>query len=51
MKIHVNRIDLFFEMAGEGIPIILLHGYPLDHSIWNQVMQSLGKKGKSLLLI
>lgn len=31
----MGAIDLFFEETGRGFPIILLHGYPLDHSIWH----------------
>jgi 3-oxoadipate enol-lactonase len=31
-------VELSFEMIGEGIPIILLHGYPLNRSIWKGVI-------------
>jgi 3-oxoadipate enol-lactonase len=34
MIIHVNQIDLFFLDQGQGIPVVLMHGYPLDHTIW-----------------
>jgi 3-oxoadipate enol-lactonase len=29
--------QLYYEEIGEGIPLICLHGYALDHSIWLQV--------------
>jgi 3-oxoadipate enol-lactonase len=33
----INGIDLAFDRRGKGIPLVLIHGYPLDHSIWLQV--------------
>ena len=30
----VNGIKLAYERRGKGVPLALLHGYPLDHSIW-----------------
>jgi len=33
-----NPVELSFELIGEGIPIILLHGYPLNRSIWQGVI-------------
>jgi 3-oxoadipate enol-lactonase len=33
-----HPVELSFEKFGEGIPIILLHGYPLNRSIWNSVI-------------
>ncbi|HEY2981385.1 MAG TPA: alpha/beta hydrolase [Anaerolineales bacterium] len=36
-KIKVNNITLAYERRGKGTPLVLLHGYPLDHHIWNEV--------------
>jgi 3-oxoadipate enol-lactonase len=36
-KIKVNGFDLAFERRGHGLPLVLIHGYPLDHTIWNEV--------------
>ena len=33
-----NPIELDFEESGQGFPIILLHGFPLDRSIWYPVL-------------
>lgn len=33
----MKAIDLYFEDRGAGIPIILVHGFPLTHKIWDQV--------------
>lgn len=35
--IHVNGIRLAYERRGTGSPMVLLHGYPLDHQIWDDV--------------
>jgi 3-oxoadipate enol-lactonase len=35
--VAVNGISLAYERRGEGIPLVLLQGYPLDHTSWNEV--------------
>jgi 3-oxoadipate enol-lactonase len=34
LKIKVNGIELAYERRGKGTPLMLVHGYPLDHTIW-----------------
>jgi pimeloyl-ACP methyl ester carboxylesterase len=34
----VNGISLAYERHGKGVPLLLLHGYPLDHSIWEPII-------------
>lgn len=34
-KIIVNDIELAYERCGKGTPLVLIHGFPLDHSIWS----------------
>lgn len=36
-KINVNGIQLAYDRRGTGIPIVLLHGFPLDHHLWDEV--------------
>ena len=31
-------MDLFYKESGKGKPLLLLHGFPLDHSIWDEVI-------------
>lgn len=33
MKILVNGIELFYEISGQGRPLILVHGNGEDHHI------------------
>lgn len=42
LSIPVNGFDLSYEDVGEGeIPIIFLHGYPFDKSMWQQQLNYL----------
>jgi pimeloyl-ACP methyl ester carboxylesterase len=36
--ILLNGFKLAYERRGRGKPLVLLHGYPLDHSIWEPVI-------------
>lgn len=37
-NVQINNINLAYERRGKaGTPLILIHGYPLDHSIWDGV--------------
>lgn len=37
-NILVNNINLAYKRGGKaGTPLVLIHGYPLDHSIWDEV--------------
>ena len=43
-KTNVNGIDIAYTRTGKGSPLVLIHGYPLDHTIWDKVIPLL--KGK-----
>ena len=36
-KTNVNGIQLAYERRGNGTPLVLLHGFPLDHHLWDEV--------------
>jgi pimeloyl-ACP methyl ester carboxylesterase len=36
-KVIVNGIQIAYMRRGSGKPLVLVHGYPLDHTIWNEV--------------
>ncbi len=38
LKTTVNGVELAFERRGSGTPLVLIHGYPLDHTIWNPIV-------------
>lgn len=37
-KIPLNGIELAYTRRGSGQPLVLLHGYPLDHRIWDGIV-------------
>jgi pimeloyl-ACP methyl ester carboxylesterase len=41
MKCKLTRITVHYETFGEGKPIIMLHGWPLDHRIMVNIMEPL----------
>ncbi len=42
-------VPLFYERRGRGTPLLLLHGYPLDHSIWEPLVQQLETRADLIL--
>jgi len=43
-KVKVNGIELAYTRHGSGTPLVLLHGYPLDHHIWDEIIPLLQNK-------
>ncbi len=41
--VNVDDADLYYEMAGEGTPIILIHGHSLDRRMWDDQFYELAK--------
>lgn len=46
MKMKVNDIELYYELHGEGEPIIFSHGWMCDCSVWNSQIEFFSKKYK-----
>ena len=36
-KVKVNAINIAYERRGRDEPLVLIHGYPLDRTTWNEV--------------
>jgi pimeloyl-ACP methyl ester carboxylesterase len=43
-KVKVNGIELAYTRHGQGTPLVLIHGYPLDHRIWDGIVPLLEDK-------
>ena len=44
MKTHtVNGIELALADQGTGLPVVLVHGFPLDHTMWNAQIDPIGR--------
>ena len=39
----VNGVRLAFVDQGSGMPVLLVHGFPLDHSMWNAQIDALAR--------
>ena len=37
-KINVNGIQLAYDRRGKGTPLVLVHGFPLDHHLWDELV-------------
>ena len=40
-NVNVNGIQLAYERRGRGTPLVLIHGFPLDHHLWDEVVSLL----------
>ena len=50
MNINVNNVNLYYEMYGNGQPIILVHGNSETHEIFDVVIKKL-KDMKALKIL
>jgi len=48
-KIKINDIELAYARRGKGTPLVLLHGFPLDHHLWDNVSALLEDKFELIL--
>jgi pimeloyl-ACP methyl ester carboxylesterase len=37
-KISINGVQLAYERRGTGTPLLLVHGFPLDHHLWDEIV-------------
>ena len=35
-RIELNGVSLYVQSEGEGSTVVLLHGMPLDHRMWDE---------------
>jgi 3-oxoadipate enol-lactonase len=43
-KVKINGIDLFYDIKGDGEPLLLIAGFLCDHTYWSLLMPSLVKQ-------
>lgn len=44
-KVQINNISINTLIAGQGQPVLLIHGFPDDHSVWRHQVDALVKAG------
>src|SRR3990172_8210073 len=49
MKVRIKGLNLNFEISGDGKPIVLLHGFPLNRKIWEPQTPALIKAGYKVI--
>ena len=40
-QIRLSNTELHVESRGSGMPLLLVHGFPLDHSMWRSQLDAL----------
>ncbi len=48
-SIRVDGLELAYRHAGEGPPVLLLHGWPTSSHLWRNVMPALAAAGRSAI--
>jgi 3-oxoadipate enol-lactonase len=48
-KMELKPVKLFVEERGQGTPVVLLHGFPLDHTIWAPIVPLLESKARLIM--
>lgn len=41
MKVNVNDVEIFYRDEGAGLPILFVHGFPLDGALWQPQLADL----------
>ena len=44
-----NTVDLYYEEYGQGLPVVFLHGFPFDHTIWEPLVPLLSADARMIL--
>ncbi len=46
---ELNAVDLYYEEYGQGIPVVFIHGFPFDHTIWEPLVPLLSEHARMIL--
>ena len=49
MFVHLDDLDMHYEIRGNGKPVFLLHGLALDHSIWLEMADYFGDQAQFII--
>ncbi|MFQ5769118.1 MAG: alpha/beta fold hydrolase, partial [bacterium] len=41
MKANINSIELAYDIHGRGYPLVLLHAFPLNRTMWEPQVKAL----------
>lgn len=46
---EMNPVELYVEEHGQGTPVVFLHGFPFDHSVWEPMVPLLQDHSRMIL--
>jgi 3-oxoadipate enol-lactonase len=46
--VRAGDLELAVVERGAGMPLLLVHGFPLDHSMWNAQLEALGRQWRAI---
>ncbi len=46
---NVNGVKIYYEIHGEGEPLVLLHGFTMSHTMWDEWIEDLSKDYRLIL--
>lgn len=46
---ELSPVDLYYEEHGKGVPVVFLHGFPFDHTIWEPLVPLLERDARLIL--
>ena len=49
-KVNINGIDVFYKIAGEGEPLLILHGWGAGSFSWMRIIENLAPNGFQLII-
>jgi len=47
---RVRGIELAYEVSGAGTPVVLLHGFPFNRTLWREQVEALGERYRVVTL-
>src|SRR5262245_13894491 len=50
MKVQVNGINLKYREWGEGLPLVFIHAFPLNQTMWDDQIISLRHRCRTITL-
>jgi pimeloyl-ACP methyl ester carboxylesterase len=46
---ELSPVELYYEEHGKGMPVVFLHGFPFDHTIWGSLVPLLEREARLIL--
>ena len=49
-SLHLHGTEHWYMDRGDGVPLVLIHGFPLDHTMWDGQVAGLAHESGELLV-